>query len=162
MTLLTLSTDRLCGLVVRVSGYRSTGPGLGSRCYQIFWEIVGLERGALSLVSTIKELLARNSSGSGLENREHGLGNPSRWPRDILYPQKLALTSSTSGGRSVGIVRLRTNAAEVFFLCGIILIYKGRNFVLCSPKRRNVCLRLTCPVGCSLMWRCWERGASWR
>jgi hypothetical protein len=32
-------------------------------------------------------------------------GNPLRWPRDILYPQKLALTSPTSGGGSVGIVR---------------------------------------------------------
>jgi hypothetical protein len=30
-----------------------------------------------------------------------------------LYPQKLALTSSTSGGRSVGIVRSRTKATEL-------------------------------------------------
>ena len=29
-----------------------------------------------------------------------------------LYPQKLALTSPTGGGRSVGIVRLRTKATE--------------------------------------------------
>ena len=29
-----------------------------------------------------------------------------------LYPQKLALTSPTGGGRSVGIVRVRTNATE--------------------------------------------------
>jgi hypothetical protein len=29
-----------------------------------------------------------------------------------LYPQKLALTSPTSGGRSVGIVRSRTEATE--------------------------------------------------
>jgi hypothetical protein len=36
----------------------------------------------------------------------------SRWPRRALYPQKLALTSPTSGGRSVGIVRLRTKATE--------------------------------------------------
>jgi hypothetical protein len=33
---------------------------------------VDLERGALSLVSTIEELLERKSSGSGLENREYG------------------------------------------------------------------------------------------
>jgi len=33
-----------------------------------------------------------------------------------LYPQKLALTSPTSGGRSVGIVRSRTKATEVFFM----------------------------------------------
>jgi hypothetical protein len=32
----------------------------------------------------------------------------------FLYPQKLALTSPTSGGRSVGIVRLRTKSRGVF------------------------------------------------
>jgi hypothetical protein len=30
--------DRLCGLVVRVSSYRSRGPGFDSRPYQIFSE----------------------------------------------------------------------------------------------------------------------------
>jgi hypothetical protein len=30
-----------------------------------------------------------------------------------LYPQKLALTSPTSGGRSVGIVRSRTKATQL-------------------------------------------------
>jgi hypothetical protein len=35
---------------------------------------VGLEWGPLSLVSAIEELLGRNSSGSGLENREYGRG----------------------------------------------------------------------------------------
>jgi hypothetical protein len=49
-----LSKDRLCGLVVRVSGYR--GPGFDSRLFQIFWEAVGLERGPLSLVKTTEEL----------------------------------------------------------------------------------------------------------
>ena len=33
-----------------------------------------------------------------------------------LYPQKLALTSPTGGGRSVGIVRSRTKATEFFFI----------------------------------------------
>jgi hypothetical protein len=33
---------------------------------------VGLERGPLSPVSTIEELLGRTSSGSGLENRDYG------------------------------------------------------------------------------------------
>jgi hypothetical protein len=46
---------RLYGLVVRVSGYRSRGPGFDSRLYQIFWELGGLERGPLSLVRTIVE-----------------------------------------------------------------------------------------------------------
>jgi hypothetical protein len=55
--------------------------------------------GPLSLVSTIEELLGRKSSGSGLESREHGRKDSSRWPRGTLYPQKLAVTSLTSGGR---------------------------------------------------------------
>jgi hypothetical protein len=33
------------------------------------------------------------------------VGDSLRWPRDPLYPLKLALISPTSGGRSVGIVR---------------------------------------------------------
>jgi hypothetical protein len=54
---------------------------------------VGLERGPLSLVSTIEELLGRKSSGSGLEILYYGLKDPSRWPRGTLYPQYLAPTS---------------------------------------------------------------------
>jgi hypothetical protein len=38
--------------------------------------------------------------------------DPSRWPRGTLYPQKVALTTQTSGGRSVGIVRSRTQVME--------------------------------------------------
>jgi hypothetical protein len=55
-----------------------------SQRYQIFWEVVGLERGPLSLVSTIEELLERESSGSGLEICEYGHRDPSRWPRGTL------------------------------------------------------------------------------
>jgi hypothetical protein len=86
--------------------------GFDSRRYQIFWEVVGLERSPLSLVSTTEKLLGRKSSGSGLENQEYGRRDPSRRPRGSLYPQKLALTSTTNGGRSVDIVRSRTQATE--------------------------------------------------
>jgi hypothetical protein len=48
--------DRLCGLVVRVPGYRSGGPG--SR--------------------RVEEVLERKSSDSGPEIREYGRENPSR------------------------------------------------------------------------------------
>jgi hypothetical protein len=75
----------------------------------------GSGRGPLNLVSTTEELLERKSSGSGLENREYDRRNPSRCPRGTLYPQKLALTSPTSGGRSVGIVRSRTQTTEFRF-----------------------------------------------
>jgi hypothetical protein len=47
--------DRLCGLVVRVLGYRSGGPG--SIPGTTKKKLVGLERGPLSLVSTTEELL---------------------------------------------------------------------------------------------------------
>jgi hypothetical protein len=63
------SCSRLCGLVVKVSGYRSRGPGFDSRPYQIFWEVGSLERGPLSLVRTTEELHEWKSSGSDLENR---------------------------------------------------------------------------------------------
>jgi hypothetical protein len=49
------SKDRLCGLVVKVSGYRSRGPGFDYRRFQIFLEAAGLERGPLSLVRTTEE-----------------------------------------------------------------------------------------------------------
>jgi hypothetical protein len=49
--------DRLCGLVVRVLGYRSGGPG--SIPGNTRKKSVGLERGPLSLVSTTEELLDR-------------------------------------------------------------------------------------------------------
>jgi hypothetical protein len=85
--------------------------GQSSRYYQIFWEVVRLERGPLNLVTTTEKLLGRNSSGSGLESREYGRGDPLRWPH-TLYLQKLTLTSPTSGDCSVGIGRSRTKATE--------------------------------------------------
>jgi hypothetical protein len=51
-------SDRLCGLVVRVPGYTSGGPGFYSRALQEK-KVVCLERGPLSLVGTTEELLGR-------------------------------------------------------------------------------------------------------
>jgi hypothetical protein len=89
--------------------------GFDSRLYETSSEIMGLERGPLSLVSTTEELLGRKSSGLGPENRDYGHRDPSGWSRGTFYPQKkLALTSLTISGRSVGIVRSRTKATELF------------------------------------------------
>jgi hypothetical protein len=49
--------DRICGLVVRVLGYRSGGPG--SIPGTTRKKVAGLEWGPLSLVSTTEELLDR-------------------------------------------------------------------------------------------------------
>jgi hypothetical protein len=62
--------------MVRVPSYTSRGRGFDSLRYQIFREVVGLERCPLRLVNTIEEILGRNSNGSGLENREYGRGDP--------------------------------------------------------------------------------------
>jgi hypothetical protein len=48
--------DRLCGLVVRIPGCKSRGPEFDSQRYQILSEVVGLERGPLSLVKISEEL----------------------------------------------------------------------------------------------------------
>jgi hypothetical protein len=75
---------------------------------------VGLERGPLSLVSTIEELLEKKVAAAvqKFENTAEGIR-----PTDHvnLYPQKLSLTLPTSGGRSVGIVRSRIQATKVYF-----------------------------------------------
>ena len=49
-----------------------------------------------------------------------------------LYPQKLALTSPTGGGRSVGIVRVRTKATEL-----VICIYMYSAFVCLDNKLKH-------------------------
>jgi hypothetical protein len=63
-------------------------------------------------VSTIEELLERNSSGFGLESREYGRRDSSRRPRGTFCPQELAVNSLTSSDCSVGIVRSLTQATE--------------------------------------------------
>jgi hypothetical protein len=75
--------------------------GFDSRRFQIFWEIVGLERGPLSLVSTIEELLGIRSRVSVLENREYGRRDPSSWLRDTPLSAKVG-TNVADKLRSLG------------------------------------------------------------
>jgi hypothetical protein len=69
--------------------------GFDFRSHQIFWEVVGLERGPLSLVSTIEELLKVKACGSVLENWYYCRRDLPRWPRINPLSAKLALTSPT-------------------------------------------------------------------
>jgi hypothetical protein len=96
--------------------------GFDSRRYQIFWEIVGLERCPLSLVSTLEELLERKSNDFSLEYEITVVRICRADHATSLYPQKLALTSPTSGGHSVGIVRSRTKPMELFIIIIICII----------------------------------------
>jgi hypothetical protein len=104
-------------------------PGFDSRHYQKK-NVVGLERGQLSLVSTDWGATWLKSSGSCLENREYGRRDPSRWPRGTFNPHKLAITSPTSGGRSVGIIRSRTQTMEIFFFFFLPYLYSSPSFLL--------------------------------
>jgi hypothetical protein len=134
----TLNSDICHATASVVSGENSwlqiQNPGFNSRRYQIFREVAGLEQGQLSLVCTIEELLERKSSGSGLEIREYGRRDPSRLRRGTFYPQKLALISPTSGGRSVGLVRSWTQVTEFYsyatYVRGVRKV-EGPYFVWC-------------------------------
>jgi hypothetical protein len=63
--ILNLTSDLLCGPVLRVPSYSSTGPGFDSQRCQIFWEVVGLEQDPLSFVRITEKLLDWKSNGSG-------------------------------------------------------------------------------------------------
>jgi hypothetical protein len=71
-----LCPSRYCGPPLWYSAHSSwlqiQRSGFDSRRYETFWEVVGLERGPPSLVSTTDDLLGRESSGSCLESREYG------------------------------------------------------------------------------------------
>jgi hypothetical protein len=55
------------------------------------WVWNGVHSPSWVLMSITEELLGRNSSGSGQENREYDRRDSLRWPRNTLYPQKLVL-----------------------------------------------------------------------
>jgi hypothetical protein len=111
------NADRLCGLMVRVPGYRSWGPGFDSSCLQL------------------RSYLEEKSSGSSLENREYGRRDPLSWPLNTFYQQKFALTSPTSGGSSVGIVR--SSSLADFSVLKMEETCSSETSVLTRPTRRH-------------------------
>jgi hypothetical protein len=126
-------------LVADVPAWR-TSPGA------VTWQVLHDYRNVSRyehLESPFLNIVGKCEADSGLESREYGGRDSSRWPRGTIYPQKLALTSPTSGGRSVGIVRARTDCACLkashkacgdaqfvpyfYFLLCVIFLYKERN-----------------------------------
>jgi hypothetical protein len=91
--------------------------------------------------SVVVEALGHKPEGCGIASRWGGFfsnvpnpsGNSLRWPRNTLYPQKLALTSPTSGGRSVVIVHLRTKATSLVQL--VIFIISTRYYTYSEDHR---------------------------
>ena len=63
-----------------------------------------------------------------------------------LYPQKLALTSPTGGGRSVGIVSSRTKTTEFFFTTGMGTAVSNKKANLLSSLFRTDITWATCPL----------------
>jgi hypothetical protein len=140
--------DHLRGLVVSVPGYRSRGSGSIPCATTFFWEVVGLERGPLSLVSTTEELIGRKSSCSRLESWEYGWREPLRWPRGTFYPQKLALTSLTIAHS----VLFASELMPRIFFYGIFLLLLRQS---CRLTAHDVALRI---ANCSWLWSGVEGG----
>jgi hypothetical protein len=86
--------------MVRVPGYRTRDPSSIPGISKLS-EVVCLGRGPVSLVSTIQELLERKNSGSGLENRDYGQGDPPRWLRDTPLSSEVG-TNFADKRRSLG------------------------------------------------------------
>jgi hypothetical protein len=99
--------------VLRVHGYGSGGPGSIPKTTRK--KAVGLERGPLSLVRTTEELLDRKVAAPvyKTDNTAVRIRHADHVAPSIR--KKLAITSPTSGGRSGGIVRSRTQTMEFFF-----------------------------------------------
>jgi hypothetical protein len=117
--------------------------GFDSRHYQIFGEVVCLERGPFSLVSTTEELLGRKSSGFGLESREYGR-------RDVTltmwHPPSAELGTNIADKRRSFARGLRSRS--LVFSAGdicveisvILLMLHGNNFLkIISVDTRNFC-----------------------
>jgi hypothetical protein len=89
-------------------------------------------------VSATEELVERESSGSGVETEIIAVGIRRADYATLLYPQKSALTSPKSCGRSVGLVRSRTQATEFVLLSPNCALHILKLFDLTSTSNSNV------------------------
>jgi hypothetical protein len=130
--------DCLCGLVVEFLA-------AVSEVWIRFPALPDFQRSSgCTLVSTIEELLWRKSSGSGLESREYGRRDPSRWLRGTLYPQILTpISPPLSLGRYSSLadsgygVQFRKNMSFLVTLVSILALCNSFNckVVAFSPEK---------------------------
>jgi hypothetical protein len=108
--------DCFYGLVVKVPGHRSTGPGSipdATRFSEKLWVWNGVHSASWEqLKSYLEEKVA--ALGQKIENT--AIEDPSWRQRGPLYPRKLSLTTPRSCDRSDGIVRSGIQATEFVLL----------------------------------------------
>jgi hypothetical protein len=131
---------RLCGLVFRVPGYSFTGTGFDSWCYQIFWELVGLEWGTLSLVRIMMCYVHENERLLCRKPRITAVGIRCLDQATPHYPQILILNSPTSGIRYISLADQKPGSSYDFFVSMVKskwMRLEGR--VACVGKYINAC-----------------------
>jgi hypothetical protein len=121
--------DRLCGLAVRVPGYRS---GFDFQRYHIFW-VWNVVHSALWV--QLRSYLEEKVATLVYKIVNTAVGDPPRCPHGTLYPLKFALTLPTSGGRTVGIVRSRTQTTEFFIDTSYLRFYLCHFFHISNGKK---------------------------
>jgi hypothetical protein len=98
--------------------------GFDCRCYHIFWEVVCLERGVLSLVGIKEELLGRKSSRSGLEDRDYDRKGSAALPTRHPSLSTKVSTNVADKRRSLRVVRSRTKATRLLLLLLLLLLHR--------------------------------------
>jgi hypothetical protein len=114
--------------------------------------VVGLERGPPTLVSTIEELLGKNSCGTGLEIQEYGREDPPRWLRGTPLSATVG-TNFAYKRRLVGRKQKYTNWISAYFCLGTPALQHCLHG--CEHKAKNSEFE---PEGLLLTKLCWAGG----